>query len=133
MPSRRQHTLAEDAAVGVGSGGGGGGGSGAAAKALTAVPPPPARRPRRATSAERRRSRARAAVAASTSVSRAQAATTTKRYGLETLGDYGDLQPDLLDRELAEIHMRERQWADGIAERCTRTTKWLMSAAEGGG
>jgi len=133
LPLRRQHTLAEDAAVGAGGGGGGGGGSGAAAKALTAVPPPPARRPRRATSAERRRSRARAAAAAGTSVSRAQAATTTKRYGLETLGEYGELQTDLLDRELAEIHMRERQWADGIAERCTRTTKWLMSAAEGGG
>jgi len=133
LPLRRQHTLAEDAAVGAGSGGGVGSGSGAAAKALTAVPPPPARRPRRATSAERRRSRARAAAAAGTSVSRAQAATTTKRYGLETLGEYGELQTDLLDRELAEIHMRERQWADGIAERCTRTTKWLMSAAEGGG
>ena len=130
LPLRRQHTSAEDAAVGARSGSGGG--SGAAAKALTVVPPQPARRPRRASSAERRRSSARAAVAATTSVSRAQAATTTKRYGLETLGDYGTLQSDLLDRELAEIHARERQWADGIAERCTRTTKWLMSAAEGG-
>jgi hypothetical protein len=131
---RRQRTSVEDAAVGAGSGSGGGsgGGSGAAAKALTGVPPLPARPPRRASSAERRRSSARAAVATTTSVSRAQAATSTKQYGLETLGDYGTVQSDLLDREIAEIHTRERQWAGGIAERCTRTTKWLMSAAEGG-
>ena len=130
-------TPAEDAAerlhiTAVGAGSGSGGGSGAAAKTLTVMPPPLAHRPRRASSAKRIRSSARAAVTTTTSVSRAQAATTTKRYGLETLGDYGTLQTDLLDRELAEIHARERQWADGIAERCTRTTKWLMSAAEGG-
>ena len=38
----------------------------------------------------------------------------------------------LLDSELSEIRDRERGWAEAMAERGTRTAKWLMSAQKGG-
>ena len=58
--------------------------------------------------------------------------TPPKLYGLQQLGgpkQYRVSTPmDLASWEVVEIRGREREWAEGMAERCSRSAKWLMDS-----